>query len=218
MASAAAAAATSTAVAPVVSTSLLRRGAKQWSPTSRFYEWGQVATVLAGDITGFDGRAWIAARDELLSETALSRTGRIARVLAQAGHSEPWEAWLSDGFARNPFTATWTKVVKVTTLASANPAGFGAFSAHGPIIVMGEYGPKIGTHSGTKAARHVYLSREYGKTWTLIFDLLTDNPSTSDIAGMHLHCVAYDPYWDRIWISWGDAESGILFSDDPGET
>lgn len=105
-------------------------------------------------------------------------------------------------------------------------------SVHGNIILANEYGPKSGYpwNGGTqiiaegKNARYTYLSLDYGKTWARIFDLnawlAAKGRSTK---GQHLHGVAWDPYWNRIWLNFGDnmsgaASNGILYSDNNGST
>lgn len=137
--------------------------------------------------------------------------------------------WLSEGY--NTGTMTFTK----TLTARAPLIKFtSAWSQadHGRIVLVNEYGPKTGSQwSGRDVApgenaRHTYLSTDYGKTWTNVFDLnayLTDVQGRATTDGQHLHGVAWDPYWDRIWVTFGDnmggnGSNGILYSDDLGET
>lgn len=139
------------------------------------------------------------------------------------------KAYLSNGYGSG--SASWSVV-----LTGANPQvrfspGWG-LSAHENIVVVNEYGPKSGSTwqvpneiiAEGKNARYTYLSLDYGRTWATIFDLnawLTAKGLSTK--GQHLHGVAWDPYWDRIWLNFGDkyfdrGVNGILFSDDLGAT
>lgn len=105
-------------------------------------------------------------------------------------------------------------------------------STHGPIVLVNEYGPKMGEPWGGNEvadgenARYTYMSTDYGKTWRTVFDLneyvvtKTGRPTASR---QHLHGVAWDPWWDRIWITYGDnlagaGSNGVAYSDDLGTT
>lgn len=70
---------------------------------------------------------------------------------------------------------------------------------HGPVAVCVEYGDKT---SATSMARYAWISEDYGRTWRLIFDLADPDFSTGVEA--HPHGIAYDPYWDAIWLCVGD--------------
>lgn len=137
--------------------------------------------------------------------------------------------WLSEGY--NTGTITFAK----TLTARAPLIKFtSAWSQadHGRIVLVNEYGPKTGSQWGGRDvapgenARHTYLSTDYGKTWTNVFDLntyLIDVQGATSTDHQHLHGVAWDPYWDRIWVSFGDnsggnGSNGIVYSDDLGET
>lgn len=98
------------------------------------------------------------------------------------------------------------------------------------IVLINDYGPKAGFTWGSgevpiaegQNARYTRMSLDNGKTWKTIFDLnawLTTNGYAT--TGCHLHGVAYDKWWDRLWITFGDNAYGIggtVFSDDLGET
>lgn len=128
--------------------------------------------------------------------------------------------WKSSGFAANPATATWTKV-----LDSSGAACYfrGEWTLHpwtssGPIVIVNEYGVQTAGGAGPYATK-VWLSTDYGSTWTVVFDLLTKFPGQNVL---HMHASAYDPYWDRLWVTHGDAtgtgQNGIYYSDDRGAT
>lgn len=97
---------------------------------------------------------------------------------------------------------------------------------YGSIILLTEYGRKYDpaktpdgswTNVQGENARYVWMSTDFGKTWTVIFDL---NLVTSGI-GVHMHSAVYDYVWNRIWVHFGDAafnRNGMLYSDDLGKT
>lgn len=107
-----------------------------------------------------------------------------------------------------------------------------SIDSHGPIVLVNEYGPKTGLTWGgnpvaaEENARYTYLSVDYGKTWRTIFDLNTylttaQGRASTDI--QHLHGVAWDPWWDRVWVTFGDnnggkGSNGVVYSDDLGAT
>lgn len=140
----------------------------------------------------------------------------------------PRELWLSSGYAKGYSTGpvTWSKV-----LTASSPyitfARAWAVSIYKNMIFVNEYGPKANQTVGSYVApdgmnaRYTYMSLDFGKTWKTIFDLnafLQGRPGVDHINDVHLHGVAWDPYWDRIWITFGDARNGTIYSDDLGRT
>jgi hypothetical protein len=109
----------------------------------------------------------------------------------------PGSLWLSSGYPQRGASATWTKVLDAGA-GGVGPSsafdGLWGMSTHENIVVVSEYGLQS---PPTDSSRFVYLSTDYGQTWTQIFDLGT-NPSA------HIHGVAYDPWWDAIWLVNGD--------------
>lgn len=106
-------------------------------------------------------------------------------------------------------------------------------ATHGRIVLLAEYGPKAGMAWGGngnipegEGAVQVHLSMDYGHTWQVIFNLadyVVDHHQRPSGDLQHLHGIEWDPYWDRIWISWGDSmggegTNGIAYSDDLGKT
>lgn len=80
-------------------------------------------------------------------------------------------------------------------------------------------------------ATRAFLSSDFGATWTQLFELraFAAAQGVPYPAGVHLHGIAYDEEWDRLWINYGDdtgdglkiAGAGYtqtLFSDDRGAT
>lgn len=135
----------------------------------------------------------------------------------------PRELWLSSGYSKGG-TVTWSKVLTASgpyiTFALA-----WSISTYKNMVFANEYGPKTGMqwlgNDVTKNARYTYMSLDHGKTWTTIFDLnsyLTGQQGRANADGVHLHGVAWDPYWDRIWVTFGDDVNGTVYSDDLGVT
>ena len=127
--------------------------------------------------------------------------------------------WKSTGWTGSSTAPTsWTKVFEFQK-KGINLSDWG-FSQHGKFVIMTEYGYKNGVDAVQDAetyARYCYLSKDYGKTWTTIFDL----GSVTDGIGVHMHGACFDPYWNRIWVSHGDGfygSNGLLYSDDLGKT
>ena len=146
-------------------------------------------------------------------------------LLASVGTDpSPRSLWKSTGYSNaDPAAATWTNV-KTASAPYIYFANAWGVSAYENIVIVAEYGPKTPTWSGntiTDPARYVYLSLDYGATWTTVFDLvdyLTTDRGLSTTDGQHLHGVAWDPWWDRIWVTFGDDTNGTVFSDDLGTT
>lgn len=147
------------------------------------------------------------------------------------GVSSTRRIYVSDGYdPANPTATTW--VHKLTGSAQFVKWVDWSVSQHGPIVLLAEYGPKGGMvwGSGTEPipegenARYVHLSLDHGQTWTQIFDLNTFMVSRGqDTTLRHIHGIAWDPYWDRIWLSFGDSmggngSNGVIYSDNLGST
>ena len=81
----------------------------------------------------------------------------------------------------------------------------------------------------TATARRLFLSTDFGNTWTNIYDIYL-SPTYKYGVGVHIHACAYDEAWDRIWLQFGDntgdglkisgspTNTQILYSDDRGVT
>lgn len=113
----------------------------------------------------------------------------------------PGALWLS-----SENQTVWTKVLEASS-KNARFANEWGMSVYGNIIVVSEYGSK----NAPDNARKVYLSTDYGLTWSEILDI-------GEVTGLHTHGCAYDPYYNRIWVSTGDDTSLIMYSDDMGAT
>lgn len=140
--------------------------------------------------------------------------------------------FVSDGYPTLGAGAAWPEKF----VGSSKYVKFGMFGSvhtYKNIVLVNEYGPKSGyvwdAADGTVIAsganaRYTRMSLDYGKTWRTIFDLNTFTASKGLSGdGQHLHGVAWDQYWDRIWITFGDnlggaGSNGVLYSDDLGDT
>lgn len=143
------------------------------------------------------------------------------------GRREVWVTKNLRDSATREFTKTMTARAPGVKFTSA-----WSQSTYGRIVLVNEYGPKTGLKWGDfdvaagENARYTYLSVDYGKTWRTIFDLntyltTTQGHTTTDV--QHLHGVAWDPWWDRVWVSFGDnsggaGSNGVVYSDDMGAT
>ena len=84
----------------------------------------------------------------------------------------------------------------------------------------------------SSAARSLYLSQDFGETWSEIFDIFNPpSPAAHKYGiGLHLHAAAYDQEWNRIWLLTGDntgdgittiggsSYTQVWYSDDLGVT
>ncbi len=133
----------------------------------------------------------------------------------------------STGWSTSHTTATWTSVLAAPggffNSYGLNAATFGdekLAPGTGQYGVVGTYGPQTtGAGDQTTKGRYVYFTSDYGATWTPVFDIYT---WSGNAAGMHIHGAAYDPYWDRLWVTWGDTQlnskTDVVYSDDHGAT
>ena len=119
----------------------------------------------------------------------------------------PGSLYLSSGYASLGVNATWTKVLDASA-AEVYFEGHWGISTYKNIVVASEYGV-----TGAAGARYVYMSTNYGVTWTSIFDL-------GGAASAHVHGAAYDPWWDAVWVVNGDdaANRAVRVSFDHGST
>jgi hypothetical protein len=130
-------------------------------------------------------------------------------VATSPGGGAPGGLYLSTGWPANHATATWTLVLTCQGGVSSFIHGGWGMSNHDSIVVVSEYG----NQAPTDKARYVYLSKDYGATWTTIFDI-------GIVTGVHVHGSAYDPWWGAIWVVNGDGSAGhtTRISYDLGQT
>lgn len=120
------------------------------------------------------------------------------------------------GYDRNNPSAATFKEVLTTAASQANINNRWGLTVYQNICTASDYGLR-----GENGAQNVYLSTDYGETWRLIFNLRTQvvegRPPLTDSA--HMHTVAYDPYFNRVWVCVGDnPNTATYYSDDLGET
>lgn len=173
-----------------------------------------MGTPFAG--TNIESVRQLANGQLLVTANFISETRRAALVSTNYGGNGPVE-----------FVRTLTASAPYVKFAPS-----WSMYDHGRIALLAEYGPKTGALWGGQTvnpgenARYVYLSMDYGTTWATVFDLntfLTTAHGHTSTDTQHVHGVAWDAYWDRIWVSWGDnmggnGSNGIAYSDDLGTT
>ena len=98
---------------------------------------------------------------------------------------------------------------------------WGAFKRYGDYIYMPCYGLKESTnYANAKGGDKLWLSRDRGETWEIVFDLAehTDVIPSELLPNIHIHggCMCEDN--GRMYITHGDAQSGIFWSDDEGNS
>lgn len=98
---------------------------------------------------------------------------------------------------------------------------WGAFKRYGDYIYMPCYGLKESTnYANAKGGDKLWLSKDRGETWEIIFDLAdhTDVIPSELLPNIHIHggCICEDT--GRMYITHGDAQAGIFWSDDEGNS
>ncbi len=177
-----------------------------------------------------DGATWSTlfsfGADAGVVVTALVETDD-GEAVAYLNNYSTGRVYRSSGWGAGHATATWSLVLSspggYPDRYTANAALFGDDAiapGTGKYGLAAMYGPQT-TSSGdqTTKGRYVYWTEDFGATWTLVFDIHT---WASGKVNLHVHSAAYDPWWDRIWVVWGDAQvSGgldVVYSDDHGAT
>lgn len=153
--------------------------------------------------------------------------GEVVIGTSMTGSEFGSRIFLSSGW-RIPATVTFSNTFN---LRPDTYFSFGSFSAYQNIVVVSEYGKqtKNAAEEGGNPATRAFLSIDGAQTFVQIFDLATDviegeSGAWGTTARMqHLHGVAYDPWWDRIWLIVGDGSSAgavtaTIYSDDRGIT
>jgi hypothetical protein len=166
-----------------------------------------------------EGRTWHLCHtfDEPVRSGIILDNGEVLVATRGGNDGDTYQLHLSTGFNPTPEDATWEVVLQGET-PDAYPSAAFSWSHHGNMVAIAEYGPKIGVRGSTEGAGRAYLSQDYGRTWRRILNIFEDNDALDEHTGIHLHGIAIDPYWDRIWVTYGDDEQGTMFTDDLGET
>lgn len=187
-------------------------------------------TILYGSTD--DGSTWTSIHTFAEPVVGIRETGDgEAIVITQDLASSPGYVYKSSGWTASRSAATWTKVLTSTGgyfrpfWGGGHASAFGddaLVAGTGKYGVITEYGAQTSssTPDATKAT-HSYFTSDYGATWTAMLDMQTRYPG---VFPTHWHSAAYDPWWDRIWLLYGDLQADgtsnadILYSDDHGST
>jgi hypothetical protein len=92
---------------------------------------------------------------------------------------------------------------------------------HGEISLLAEYGAKSNSPLGNNA-RYVYMSKDDTR-FVPIFDIQANAGALEGLeinpvsGGYHCHAVEYDPWANRIWVTGGDNNDWIVYSDDAAD-
>lgn len=210
-----------------------------WAPTLASVRWDDYICTLSRDrLTGWNGQDLagdlLETKDGGTNWSLLKNFGEYFVWVREMDNGEllagtagvapaPRNLWVSSGYPTLGAAATWAKVLTAAAPAVTFGTAWG-YSQHENIVLVAEYGPKYNPGNEVlegQNARYAYLSLDHGKTWRNIFDLnawveTTHGPGLA--LNVHLHGIAWDPYWDRIWITYGDDVNGTCFSDDLGAT
>ena len=119
----------------------------------------------------------------------------------------PPEVWRSSGYAAGANLSPTFTLVLTGSDGGVRFDRRWSSCVHEEHVFLSEYGWK----SADSAVKKVYHSADHGATWRIIFT----HPSAS-LAEAHIHAVAYDRWWDRVWVTVGDgtANRAIYYSDD----
>lgn len=189
-------------------------------PTSRTYTENNIAGfrvigVVNGNIYGWKGTnisrtdgmnnsftVSICTAPETIHDGMVFDNGNIFIVCSDTNKSYLWngEKWSEKVTFKNGEYAVL-------------PNSIFSYSTYKNIGIITQYRSKKLPTSGYKA----YLSKDYGITWGMVFDLSANVQSTS---GYHLHSAKYDPYGDMLWVCCGDGSTNqmIFYSLDYGAT
>lgn len=162
--------------------------------------------------------------------TAIEPTGDGEVVVAQRADG----VWRSTGWATNPLTATWTKVL--TTNAPVEQFSITTEPGSGRVGVTTYI-----SGADMSLSRYMWLSTNHGQAFTVVYDKTVAHPEVA-AATSHMHHVSFDPYWDgalgyrpngdattpRVWAVWhktsddptveSDPKNFVMYSDNNGGT
>ncbi|NLI74727.1 MAG: hypothetical protein GX369_08195, partial [Euryarchaeota archaeon] len=167
-------------------------------------EWASTMQVGSAFAQNIQGVRELSTGELLVSTTWNEGTGMKGKLYKSVGYDRG-----------NPTETVFTEVLELIS-PKAHIINHWGFSVYENIVLVSEYG--LWDEEG---AKYVYLSTDYGDTFEPIFNLLTQEiegrPEIKPNA--HVHSVAYDPYFNRIWVCVGDRpNTAVYYSDDMGET
>lgn len=182
--------------------------------------------------SGNDGTTWVALHTFAQNVVGLIETDDGEAVcICQSGAASPGYIYKSSGWSASHIAATWT--LELTTSGGYIRTGFHCHNAMfgndnvnpgtSKYGVAAEYGSQTvtgGAGPNATTAHRVFFTQDYGVTWPQVLDIYTFFGSA---VGLHVHGTCYDPWWDRIWVTFGDNQQNspltdILYSDDHGTT
>ena len=147
----------------------------------------------------FDGMRgfWLTPDGEAMYSTESAGVGQSA-------------LYKSTGWATDPAAATWRKVLNTSAKGNlrVHDAWGLSWAPKGHVreglMVATEYGGQGSGSDVPSEIGKVWRSWDHGATWHVIFILGED----VQVQQQHMHAVAYDPYYDTIILTYGDANSG----------
>ncbi|MFV0391313.1 MAG: hypothetical protein ACK5KP_05440 [Paludibacteraceae bacterium] len=181
------------------------------------------------NVTGRIDNIFICDNSDLIIEHVIDAEANpglnhYVKRLKFVGGTEVAKWWVDDG---NKLTIKGNNASAVAN--DVYLSKYWGFDSYKNIVLLSEYGKH-----GTGGATHVYLSTNYGETFSTILDLgnsvqisqinaYLNSPmvqrSYGITTGIHIHGVSYDHYADRIYVCIGDggtSGSHILWSDNLG--
>ena len=184
--------------------------AAKWMSTDRKRLYGGDSTTLWQSVD--DGTTWTQIKASLNGSIQGIRELSNGELLVSC-YGTPGTLMLSSGFPKRGANATWSTVLTASGGGvEIYIQGQWGMSTYKNLAFVSEYGNKTAPNN----ARYVYMSQNYGVTWSTVFDLNTVVPSAG--TGDHVHGVAYDPFWKRLWVVNGDTHQATSYSDDLGTT
>lgn len=156
-----------------------------------------------------DGRTWTEAEILATSGRVLCvrelADGEIIATTDYSAGSYKGHIYKSSGWATNPVTATFTKVHE-----TANTQGHfidRSVAVSGTTVFVGEYGVQ-------GYAQKAYISTDSAATFTQVFDMASYPTQCPDLANGHVHGVAIDTAYSRLYLATGDQENkGMWWAD-----
>lgn len=120
-------------------------------------------------------------------------------------------------FFGQPASMGSTRVLGTRTGVSVRPSW--GLQSTGEITLATEYGAKSNAPL-TDNARYTWMSKDWGTTWVKVFDLYSASAGDggagiAPVSGNHhMHGSCYDPWSGRVYVTHGDANQGVWYSDD----
>ncbi len=145
---------------------------------------------------------------------AITRNSRKCILSARIDDTVGGQIWVADS-VEGPYTKVLDNAATGYGEASFRQSNFWHYGGYGKdILLVGTYGRYNATTNPNKTNR-LFLSMDEGATWTNIFE----SPTVDNTRNRHIHATAYDPYYQWIWVAYGDGDNaGISYSPDFGSS